>query len=427
MNCLHRFLIGAAVAACVLQQSDQPSAADWPQWMGPRLDGISQEGGWSTDWPQDGLRQVWTTELGIGFSSVSVVDGRLYTMGHDDGMETVWCLNEKTGKEIWSHQYPAELNPNLYEGGPGATPTVSGDLVYTLSVDGQLHCLHRVTGAVLWQRDLQEDLDVDMHEWGFNGSPCILGDHLLFEAGRLAAYDRRNGELVWRSEEHRAGYGSVRAFSHNGRSLLASLDNDGLRISKAADGATIAFQQWKSPFGTNSTTPIVVGDTVYISTGYNVGCGLFKLTTNDTDAGPADLQLKEVYASKRMRNHFNNSILYKGYLYGMDGNSNLGRVVTLTCMDLLTGEVSWKERGLGCGSLMIADGKLIILSEDGQLVVANASPDSYQELARSDFLSGRCWTMPLLLNGHIIGRNAAGQLIRAELPSVRSSKRTQKK
>ena len=100
----------------------------------------------------------------------------------------------------------------------------------------------------------------------------------------------------------------------------------------------------------------------------------------------------------------------------MDGNSNLGRVVTLTCMDFRTGEVRWKERGLGCGSVMIADGKLIILSEDGQLVVAKASPESYQELARSDFLEGRCWTMPLLLNGHVIGRNASGRLVRVELP-----------
>jgi outer membrane protein assembly factor BamB len=153
---------------------------------------------------------------------------------------------------------------------------------------------------------------------------------------------------------------------------------------------------------------------VYISSGYNVGCGLFQLTAD----GSADPQLQQVYTSKRMRNHFNNSILYEGYLYGMDGNSNLGRVVTLTCMNFRTGEVSWKKRGLGCGSLMIADGKLIILSEEGQLVVANASPDGYQELARTNFLSGRCWTVPLLLNGHVIGRNADGHVVRAELPSA---------
>ncbi|MEO1979935.1 MAG: PQQ-binding-like beta-propeller repeat protein [Fuerstiella sp.] len=387
--------------------------------MGPRLDGISQETGWSTDWPDGGLSQVWTREVGTGFSSICVADGRIYTMGHTDGQETIWCLQEETGEEIWSHQYPAELNANLYDGGPGATPTVHGDLVYTLSVDGRLHCLRRETGDMVWQRNLQDDLDVDMHEWGFNASPYILGDHVLFQAGRLVAYDKLTGDLHWRSEEHRAGYGSVRAFSHNERLLLASLDCDGLRISKASDGSLVAFQEWKSPFGTNSTTPIVVDDMIYISSGYNVGCGLFRLTADGASADATELQLQEVYVSKRMRNHFNNSILFEGNLYGMDGNSNLGRVVTLTCMDFRTGEVRWKERGLGCGSLMVADGKLIILSEDGQLVVAKASPDSYQELARSELLSGRCWTVPLLLNGRVFGRNASGRVVCAKLPAAR--------
>ncbi|HIF01388.1 MAG TPA: alcohol dehydrogenase [Fuerstia sp.] len=348
-----------------------------------------------------------------------MADGRIYTMGHTDGQETIWCLQEETGEEIWSHQYPAELNANLYDGGPGATPTVHGDLVYTLSVDGRLHCLRRETGDMVWQRNLQDDLDVDMHEWGFNASPYILGDHVLFQAGRLVAYDKLTGDLHWRSEEHRAGYGSVRAFSHNERLLLASLDCDGLRISKASDGSLVAFQEWKSPFGTNSTTPIVVDDMIYISSGYNVGCGLFRLTADGASADATELQLQEVYVSKRMRNHFNNSILFEGNLYGMDGNSNLGRVVTLTCMDFRTGEVRWKERGLGCGSLMVADGKLIILSEDGQLVVAKASPDSYQELARSELLSGRCWTVPLLLNGRVFGRNASGRVVCAKLPAAR--------
>ncbi|MEO2015595.1 MAG: PQQ-binding-like beta-propeller repeat protein [Fuerstiella sp.] len=411
----------AGVFLCLLLHIDQSAATDWPQWMGPRLDGVSQETGWSTEWPTDGLSRIWTSEVGTGFASVSVVDGRLYTMGHTDGQETVWCLNEETGEEIWSHQYPAELNAHLYDGGPGATPTVHGNHVYTLSVDGRALCLQRKTGQVIWERYLQDDLNVGMHEWGFHASPYILGGHVLFQAGRLVAYNKLTGDLVWRSEEHRAGYGSVRAFSHNGRLLLASLDCDGLRISKASDGSLVAFQEWKSPFGTNSTTPIVVDDMIYISSGYNVGCGLFQLTKDDASNSDESLQLKEVYVSKRMRNHFNNSLLFDGYLYGLDGNSNLGRVVTLTCMDFRTGEVRWKERGLGCGSLMIADEKLVILSEDGQLVVAKASPDSYQEFARSEFLSGRCWTMPLLLNGRVFGRNSAGRLICAKLPAARDS------
>lgn len=383
------------------------TANDWPNWMGPDLNGVSSETGWSATWPDAGLPEQWAQQIGIGFSSVSVVDGLLYTMGHRDGQETVWCLDAASGKEVWSHTYPAELNDNLYEGGPGSTPTVDGPYVYTLSVDGQLFCLDRQRGTVQWQRNLQQDLEVGLHEWGFNSSPLILGDQLIVQGGRVVSYNKRTGKLQWRTEGHRAGYGSVRAFQHGGRKLLASLDCDGLRITVAADGAQVAFTEWRSPFATNSSTPIIVDDTIFISTGYNVGCGLLRLK---------DETLDPIYTNREMRNHFNNSILIDGYLYGFDGNSNLGRVVTLTCMEFATGKVQWKQRGLGCGSLMAADGKLIILSEKGKLVLAAADSEKFELLASSDFLNGRCWTVPVLANGRIYGRNAAGLLVCAKLP-----------
>lgn len=382
-------------------------ATDWPNWMGPNLNGISTEQNWSTVWPADGLPERWSTQIGIGFSSVSIVDGLLYAMGHTDGKETVWCFNADSGTEVWSHSYTAELNGNLYEGGPGATPTVDGEFVYTLSIDGRLLCLNRKTGDIVWQNQLRKDLNVDLHEWGFDSSPLILGDQLILQGGRLVSYDKRSGRLMWRSEEHTAGYGAVRAFVVDEQTLLAHLDCDGLRIHKSTDGSEVAFTPWKSPFRTNSTTPIIVKDQIYISSGYNVGCGLFRLKGT---------QLQEVYSNKEMRNHFNNSILLDGYLYGFDGNSNLGRVVTLTCMKFDSGEVMWKQKGLGCGSLMIADNKLLILSERGELILAKAQATEYQELARSNFLTNRCWTVPVLLNGKIYGRNAKGTLKCVQLP-----------
>lgn len=383
------------------------TAADWPMWMGPKLDGISQEADWSVDWPEGGLPKVWTAEIGVGFSSVSIVGSLLYTMGHTNGQETVWCLNADTGDVAWNHTYDAELNPNLYEGGPGSTPTVDGEYVFTLSVDGRLICFERTTGSIVWEKQLQEELGVGLHEWGFNSSPLILGEQLIVQGGRVVSFDKHTGRKQWQTKKHRAGYGSVRAFPRNGETLLASLDCDGLRITGATDGRPVAFTEWKSPFRTNSTTPIVVDDTIYISSGYNVGCGLFSLQ---------DGELESIYTSRRMRNHFNNSILLNGYLYGMDGNSNLGRVVTLTCMEFATGKVMWKQRGPGCGSLMIAGNRLVILSEDGQIVIAKAQPDGYEELARSPFLEGRCWTVPVLLDSRVYGRNAAGNLVCAALP-----------
>lgn len=380
----------------------------WPNWMGPKRDGISHETGWSTRWPEAGLPVVWSTEIGVGFSSISIADGRLYTMGHVDGEEIVWCLDARTGKEIWSHKYAAELNNNLHEGGPAATPTIDGDRVYTLGKEGRLFCFNAATGDIRWQKLLTKDLGVPIPEWGFSSSAVIVGDQLLLQGGRMVSYHKQTGARQWQTAKHEAGYGSACVFDHSGSQRVAMLDCEGLRILALDKGEELAFQAWDSPYRTNATTPIVQGNRVYISTAYNVGCGLFDFN------GSA---LKQVYANREMRNHFNNSILVGGHLYGFDGNSNLGRIVQLTCMNLETGKAVWKKPGFGCGSLMVADGKLLILSESGTLVVAKASPKGYEELTRSPFLDGRCWTVPVLLDKRVYGRNAAGTLVCVELPA----------
>jgi len=385
----------------------EPNNSSWPNWMGPRHDGISHEQGWSADWPESGLPVVWEKEIGIGFSSIAIADCQLFTMGHTDGEETVFCLNATTGKPIWTHTYPSALVDNLHEGGPGATPTIDGKFVYTLGREGQLYCLRADNGKVVWSKLLQEELDVELAEWGFTASPYILGDQLILEAGRVVSFDKKTGQKNWQSDKHAIGYGSAISFQNNGRLLLATLDCDGLRVVRADNGNEIAFTEWDSPYQTNSTTPIIFDDKIFISSGYNVGCGLFQLK---------DDALEPIYVNREMRNHFNNSILLDGFLYGLDGNSHSSRTVQLKCTNLETGEVAWGERGFGCGSLMIADNKLLILSEEGELILAKATPESYHEIARSEFLDGRCWTVPVLLDGKVFGRNAAGRLVCVELP-----------
>ena len=402
---------GQKAASSISPSSKGDRTSNWPNWMGPMHDGISTEAGWSSVWPEDGLTVRWTADLGTGFSSFSIVDGLAYSMGHSDGKETVWCLDAESGRKIWSHSYPAVLNPNLYEGGPGSTPTVHGNMVFSLSIDGRLIGFRRKTGEIAWEVDLQKEIEVGMHEWGFNASPYIQGNQLLLECGRVVSFNWKTGQKLWQSPRHRAGYGSVRPFELNGKQLLASLDCEGLRISQSNDGSEVAFSPWPSPFGTNSTTPIVVKDRIFVSTGYNVGSAMFRLASG---------RLEQQYSHRNMRNHFNNSIFYKGNLYGFDGNSNLGRVVRLTCMDFETGEVNWKQAGLGCGALIIANGHLLILSDRGDLVLADASPDGFKEIARSKFLEGRCWTAPVLLNGQVYGRNAEGRTVCCVLPKQAS-------
>ena len=394
-----------AVAVSVPVADTAPD--DWPNWGGPDHDLNLQQGTLSADWPKDRLPVEWTREIGIGFSSMSVVGGRMMAMGHVDGNEHVWCLDAESGDVYWEHIYPCRLIDNLHEGGPCSTPTIDGNLVYTLGKEGQLFCLQLSDGRIVWQKDLPTDLGVKVPEWGFSSSARILGKQVILEGGRVVSYDKSDGTKQWQTELHDAGYGSAATFDDSGRTLLVTLDCNGLRLVNSVDGTEVAFKEWKSPYQTNSTTPIISGDTIFISTGYKVGCGMFRFRINS---------LEPIYVNHEMRNHFSNSVLHDGHFYGFDGDSHSSRNVTLTCLEATTGKSVWKQRGLGCGSMMIVDGRLLVLSDQGDLVLVEASPASFNELARSPFLEGRCWTVPIVSGGRVYGRNAAGKLVCAALP-----------
>jgi outer membrane protein assembly factor BamB len=408
------------------------TAIDWPGWRGASQDGVTPEAGWTTTWPKGGPPIRWTAEIGIGFGSMAVVDGRVFSMGHDPGgtvevslsdqtpvtgqgerrgMDTVWCLAAESGSVLWSHSYPCLLIANLHEGGPAATPTVHDGRVYTLSKEGHFFCLDIADGDVIWKRSLTEDLGVTMPEWGFAGSPLVDGDLVVVDGGRVAAYHRLTGELVWQTEKFKPGYGTPVGFDFppggdDAQRLVAVLNNECLLVVRLSDGQEVARRKWTTQYETSATTPIVVGDTIFVSTGYRRGCMLARLKGR---------RLEKIYENSEMCNHMNNSVLWDGHWYGFDGNSHRSRTATLTCLDYVTGEAKWAERGLGCGSLMVAGGRLVCLSDEGELAVVDPSPDGYRELARAKILDGRCWTVPVLSGGHVYARNAAGTLVCVDL------------
>ena len=378
----------------------------WPHWLGPDYNGISPETDWRADWTDKPPEVLWRGNVGTGYSSISTANGRIYTMGHKEGNETVYCLDAETGKEIWKQSYPAQLVNHLNAGGPGATPTIDGEFLYTNSRDGRLICFEIETGKIVWQKDLTKVYDMKVPEWGFTCSPLIRGDKLFIEAGRLVALDKRTGNEIWKSKPHMPGYGTPAAFEIDGTVYLALLNNECLSVAREDNGTEVATFPWPSPFDTNSTTPIIDGKTIFISSGYRKGCALLDFENQ---------KLKARYTNRDMKNHFNNSVLFQKHFYGMDGNSNLGRIVRLTCIDQKTGKIKWREAGFGCGSLLIANGKLIILSDEGTLVTAQATPESYQEISRLKVLDHQCWTVPVLCNGLLYCRDSAGNLACVDL------------
>ena len=394
-------------------------SSDWPRWRGQNFDGATSEADWTHDWGELGPPQIWEQAIGIGFSSFAVKDGRLYTMGSvareqsqvDRETDTavpredvIWCLDAATGDVVWTHRYPAELIDVLHEGGPSATPTIDGDRGYTVSKRGHFVCFDVETGDSLWTQELVDVLDTEMPLWGFSGSSLVVDDLVIVEAGKTAAFNRDTGDVVWQTEQFKPAYSSPVSFQHpaSGKMLVASLNNDFLLILDAATGEEVARAPFTTAHPTNSCTPIVVEDTIFLSSGYNRGCTLLRLTNDG---------LERIYDNRNMRNHMNSCVLHEGLLYGVDGNSHSRRTATIRCIDHATGELHWKKRGYGVGSVLLAGERVIALSDEGELLVVEPNQEEFTLLANAKVMDGKCWTPPVLCRGRLYIRNAEGRLI----------------
>ena len=397
---LQRLTVGALLVGCGWLATPGVDAADWPRYRGPNLDGISTESGWSVDWPATGPKQLWKTNVGIGFSSIAVADGRAYTMGNRDNQDTVYCFDAANGRVLWKHSYSCKLDPKYYDGGPSATPTVDAGRVYTLSKEGEVFCLEAADGKVVWSVNLARELDAKVPTWGFSSSPVIQGNAVYVNVGtRGTALDKSTGKVIWTTGKEAAGYSSFVPFTMGSTRGLALFTAQTIAAVDPDNGKELWSYPWKTSYDVNAADPIIEGDHVFISSGYNHGAALLRIVNGKP---------QRVWENKQMRNQHNNSLLIDGALYGIDGDDSKAE---LKCLDFKTGEVKWTEKGLGKGALMAADGKLIVLGEKGELVIAAADPAAFKALARWQVLGGRCWTMPVLSHGRIYCRNAKGDLV----------------
>ncbi|MHC4805244.1 MAG: outer membrane protein assembly factor BamB family protein [Planctomycetota bacterium] len=395
-------VFGLGISAIWAGFYNTAGAANWPNWRGPNHNGISSETGWNATWPEGGPKVLWKKSIGTGFASMAVSNGRVYAMGNIDDKDILYCLDAETGEEIWKRSYACPLYNKDHEGGPSATPTVDGDAVYTFSKNGDAIRFKAATGEIVWHKKLNKELGLKHPTWYFAGSPFVVGDMVILNAGRRGiALNKADGSVIWKSGNNAAGYATAVPFSAGGQKCVVIFAAKEIVGLVAATGKIVWQYPWKTSYDANIGDPIISGDTVFVSSGYNKGCGLFRI-------GPDNLT--RIWQNRNMRNHFNSSVLWQGYLYGFDERN-------LRCLDFETGQTKWSQARLGKGSLMIADGKLIILSDKGKLVIAEASPEGFAELASSQILKGRCWTVPVLANGRIYARNADGQLVCVDVSS----------
>lgn len=374
---------------------------DWYRWRGPDLNGQSRERDWLDQWPEQGPRIAWRQNIGTGFSSITVSDGLVYTSGNRENQDTIHCFDETSGEPVWSHTFASPLDDKFFEGGTTSTPTVDGPHLINLSRQGDLKCFNKSNGEIIWATNIAEEADIRVPGWGFSGSPLVQNNLLLLNVGEAGvAVDRESGAVVWKSGDSDAGYASILPMMWKDQSVGIVVSGKFIIAINLADGSEFWRFRWLTRFGANCADPIVDGDLIFVSSGYNRGSVVLRMRETEPEV---------VWKHKDFQNQLNSSVLIDGQLYGFDGD--VGGTIALKSVRLADGETAWQQEGFGSGSLISADGKLIILSEDGQLVIARASPTAYHELTRAKILDGKCWTTPTLSNGRIFCRDAGGDLV----------------
>lgn len=371
---------------------------DWPQWQGLERTAQSREKDLLQTWPKGGPELVWTaTELGQNFCTPTVASGRIFVMGNREQKEFVFALAEKDGKELWAFEIGKVRSGGGGYPGPRCSPTVDGDRVYALGLNGDLVSLDVANGKEIWRKDLVKDFKGSPGGWGYTESPLIDGDRLLCTPGgrtnTLVALDKKSGELIWKGVVPKgdgAHYSSI---------IIANVENEKQYIQFVAGGVVGMSAEGKflwrydAPHnGTaNCSTPVYFDGHVFAASGYGTGGGLAKLSKDDDK-----WNAKQVYFTKDMKNHHGGMVLLDGCLYG----SNEGELV---CLDYKTGERKWSERKPGKGSIAYADGKLYYRNEGGPVFLIDANPEKYVE--RGTFSPPRsrspAWAHPVIANGRL--------------------------
>lgn len=377
--------------------------ADWLAYRGPTQNGISTEKGWSAEFPETGPKELWKAELGTGISSVTVSAGRVYSMGNKDDTESVYCLDVKTGKEIWRQQFPVMLEAVMFEGGPRSTPTINDNHVYILSQDGSLWCLDAEKGTRIWSHDLQKDFGGKRPQWGYSGSPLVTGDLVICDAGgegaSTVAMDKTTGKVVWKSGSDRPGYATPIVTTIGGEETVILFKAEKVIGCKVSDGTELWQTPWKTLYDVNAATPLLIGDDrIFISSGYNTGCMMLQIKK-----GAAEV----LWKNKNLRSQLNSPVLVNGAIFGIDGNAGGGNLV---CIDPTTGDLKWTEKSVKGGSLISSAGKLFILTEKGELITCDASPNGFHAISRAKVLENRCWVQPVLDSSRLLVKNNAGEL-----------------
>ena len=399
--CLAALMRRVLLAAAVIATAAAAAGQDWPQLLGPARNGV-YTGPLNDSWPTDGPRALWRKMVGQGFSGPVVVQGRLILFHRLGNEEIVEAIDARTGMAQWRYAYPTTYRDDFgFDEGPRSVPVVVDGVVYTFGAEGQLHAIDFAKGTRLWSVDTMQRFEVPKGFFGAAGSPLVEDGRIIANIGGtkggIVAFEARTGKVLWTATDAAASYSSPIGATINGRRYAIFLTRAGLVGIDPPTGQVVFQRPWRARMAAsvNAATPVVVGDLIFVSAQYGPGAGVLRLDgTTLTPLWTSDDALSNHYATSVHRN---------GILYGFHGRQEFGQ--SFRAVELRTGKVRWTEERFGAGTVTLAGDRLVILRENGELVVAPASPDGFMPRARARILPGVVRAYPALSDGLLFARN----------------------
>jgi len=427
------FVIPFSLPAAPLDLRSRPVKSDWPTFLGPTQNGVSPEKGILTKWPQEGLKVVWETPMGLGFAPPVTSRGRLFHFDRFGDDNRLSCRNAETGKLLWRFEYRTDYEDLYgYSPGPRACPTVDDDRVYILGPEGMLHCLKVEDGTVLWKIDTKKEYHFHQNFFGVGSVPVVEGDLLIVAIGGSAkgprpvdlraargdgtgivAFDKRTGKEKYRVSDELASYSSPIVTTIDGRRLGLYFARGGLIGFDPKTGKEDFRFPWRAKIeeSVNASNPVVVGDQVLVSECYGPGTALVKVRAGKAEAVWTDGDKDR--DDKSLKCHWNTPIHVDGYVYGSSGRHE--NEAQLRCVELATGKVMWQESNLSRASLTLIDGHFLCMTERGELLLLKVNPNKFERVAKwVTELDYPAWAAPVVSQGlmYIRGKD---RLICAEL------------
>lgn len=431
MNASHRImrriaLITVLASLGAASLSATPArAADWSQWGGANQDFKVKCGKLANEWPDEGPPRLWQRDLGEGYSGIVAVGGTLYTMYRDGDQEVVIALDAKNGKTKWEYKYDAPIKEGHVEQfgkGPRATPMVNENRLYTIGVAGKMHCLNCKTGKVLWKTDLWDDFKGTFLNHGYSSSPFPYKDNVIVMVGgkgnSLVAFNQKTGKVAWKKLNFDNSYSTPKLIKVGGEDqLLCFMAKELIGIDPNNGKLKWRFEHGNR-WGQNITLPVWANDDLLFFSSVEAGSRTVKL-----DKKKRMFKTEEVWHDPKIQIYHSQAFRIGDYVYGCSSQRGPG---IFTAMNVKTGEVAWKERGFSKATCLFADGKFIILDEDGELGIAEATPEKFKILSKTPVMDKVSWTIPTLVGTKLYIRDkkqiTAFELGREEITAATKGK-----